>query len=150
GGAGLPLLFRTNLPMRNRLLRSLSAGLLAWYFRELEPARHVGRISPTPLLLINGLYDERVPRQAALRLAHKAGPPVRQIWLPEDHLMPDELEVMRELADSTFSHFSFLRRDASRTDAPGVLEPAPGGSDVSHADLVRLRTERVDSVAVHL
>ncbi|HEX6071072.1 MAG TPA: hypothetical protein VFZ18_14650 [Longimicrobiaceae bacterium] len=115
GGAGLPLLFRTNLPVRNRLLRGLTAGFLAWYFRALEPALHVGGISPTPLLLINGLYDEQVPREAALRLAGEAGPAVRQIWLPQDHLMPDELEVMRELADSTLRHFPFLRRErASR------------------------------------
>ncbi|HEX6927114.1 MAG TPA: hypothetical protein VF167_16945 [Longimicrobiaceae bacterium] len=147
GGGGLPLLFRTNLPVRNRLLRGLTAGFLAWYFRELEPARHVGRISPTPLLLINGLYDQQVPREAALRLARAAGPPVRQIWLPEDHLMPDELEVMRELADSTLSHFPFLRREAPRT---GVMDPLPGGSHVPHVDLVRLHTERADSVAVHL
>jgi hypothetical protein len=110
GGADLGLLFRTNLPVENRFLRGVIARFAAWYFRRLEPARHAGEISPTPLLLINGLYDTMVPRASALRLAESARPPLRQIWLPHDHLMPGDLAVMRELADSTISHFEFLQR----------------------------------------
>ena len=109
GGAGLPRLFRANLPIENGAGRAVAAAFLGWYFRRLEPARHVGAIAPRPLLLINGLHDQRVPRASALRLARSARPPVRQIWLPQDHLMPGERDVMRELADSTLSHFTFLR-----------------------------------------
>lgn len=109
GGADLDLLFRANLPVQNRLLRDLLARVGALYFGDIDPARHVGAISPTPLLLINGMYDEMVPREAALRLLEEAGPPVRHIWLPHGHLMPGDLELMRELADSTISHFDFLR-----------------------------------------
>ncbi len=109
GGAGLALLFRTNLPIRNSVLRGIAAKLAAWYLRGLDPGRHVGAISPVPLLLINGVYDEFVPRRSAELLFEAARQPVRQIWLPHDHLMPGELDVMRELADSTLSHFEFLR-----------------------------------------
>ncbi len=109
GGADLALLFRTNLPIKSSLLRGITAKLAAWYLRELDPGRHVGEISPAPLLLINGLYDDLVPRRSAERLYQAARPPVRQIWLPHDHLMPDEADVMRELADSTLRHFEFLR-----------------------------------------
>jgi fermentation-respiration switch protein FrsA (DUF1100 family) len=112
GGAGLGRLFRANLPMENGAGRAVAAAFLGWYFRHLEPARHVGAIAPRPLLLINGLHDERVPRTSAEQLARAARPPVRQIWLPQDHLMPGELDVMRELADSTLSHFTFLREPA--------------------------------------
>lgn len=105
GGADLALLFRTNLPIGNRLLRGLASAFAARYFRLLEPGRYVGKVAPRPLLLINGLYDGMVPRRSALRLAELAHPPVRQIWLPHDHLMPEDVEVMRELADSTLSHF---------------------------------------------
>lgn len=108
GGADLALLFRANLAIGNRLLRGLASAFAARYFRLLEPGRYVGEISPRPLLLINGLHDEMVPRRSALRLAELAGEPVRQIWLPHDHLMPDELDVMRELADSTIRHFPQL------------------------------------------
>lgn len=109
GGAGLESIFRANLAIENRFLRGLAAQLGAWYFRELDPARHVGAISPTPLLLINGLYDELIPRESVLRLIAAAEPPVRHIWLPHGHLMPDDFALMRELADSTISHFEFLR-----------------------------------------
>lgn len=109
GGADLELLFRTNFPIGNAFLRGLAAKLAAWYLRQLDPARHVAGISPTPLLLINGLYDDFVPRRSAERLFEVARPPVHQIWLPHDHLMPDESDVMRELADSTLRRFEFLR-----------------------------------------
>lgn len=109
GGADLELLFRTNFPIGSPFLRGIAAKFIAWYLRELDPGRHVAAISPTPLLLINGLYDEFVPRQSAEQLFEAARPPVYQMWLPHDHLMPDELGVMRELADSTLSHFEFLR-----------------------------------------
>jgi hypothetical protein len=34
---------------------------------------------------------------------------VRQIWLPHGHLSPGDTLQMRVLADSTLSHFAFLR-----------------------------------------
>lgn len=110
GGGDLYTLFQANLPIENGVLRTLAAGILADYLQELDPARHVGAIAPTPLLLINGLHDETVPRESALRLMREARGPLRQIWLPHDHLMPGDTAVMRELADSTLSHFDFLRR----------------------------------------
>lgn len=108
GGADLSLLLRTTLRIDNRLFRAAAAEFGAWYLRKLEPARHVGDISPRSLLLINGLHDELVPRRSAMLLRFHARPPVRQIWLPHDHLMPEELGVMRELADSTLSAFPQL------------------------------------------
>lgn len=110
GGGDLYTLFRANLPLDNALARAVTAGILARYLRDLDPAHHVGAIAPRPLLLINGLHDTRVPRESALRLAWRALGPVRHIWLPHDHLMPGDTAVMRELADSTLSHFEFLRR----------------------------------------
>lgn len=125
GGADLALLFRENLPIGNALARGLAARLGACYFQRLEPARHVARVSPRPLLLINALYDTMVPRASALRLAAAAEPPVRQIWLPHDHLMPGDLEAMRELADSTLHHFRFLR--AGPDSLPDRRAPAGAG-----------------------
>jgi dienelactone hydrolase len=109
GGADLGLLLRANLPVENGLLRAVLALWGAWYFRAIEPARYVGRIAPRPLLLINGTLDELVPRASAEKLRQAAGEPVRQIWLPHGHLMPDDFALMRELADSTLSYFEFLR-----------------------------------------
>jgi fermentation-respiration switch protein FrsA (DUF1100 family) len=114
GGADLDLLLRTNLPIRNRLLRGAAARFGAWWLRELEPARHVGRISPTPLLMINAEFDDLVPRGSAERLHRAAREPARVIWLPHGHLEPGDFNAMRELADSTLSHFRFLRAPVPR------------------------------------
>jgi fermentation-respiration switch protein FrsA (DUF1100 family) len=112
GGADLALLLRTNLPFGNGLLRGAVAHFGAWYLRALEPARHVAQISPRPLLLVNGSDDQIVPRASAEALLAAARPPVRQIWLPHGHLMPDDFSLMRELADTTLSHFGFLRAES--------------------------------------
>jgi fermentation-respiration switch protein FrsA (DUF1100 family) len=105
GGADLPLLFRTHLPVPTRAARWTAARALAFFFRDLEPGRHAGHIAPRPLLLINGLHDEYVPRASALRLRDAAREPVRQIWLDHGHLMPWHHDVMREMADSALVHF---------------------------------------------
>jgi fermentation-respiration switch protein FrsA (DUF1100 family) len=108
GGADLALLLRHNLPVENPVGRRFLARFGAWYFRALEPARYVGRIAPRPLLLINADRDELVPRASAERLLAASRPPVRQIWLPYSHLMPDDTLQMRVLADSTLAYFGFL------------------------------------------
>ncbi len=108
GGADLPLLFRTHLPIEAGIQRRLVARLLAFLFRDLEPAHHVAHIAPRPLLLINGIHDDWVPPESALHLREAAREPVRQIWLDHGHLMPWHLDVMREMADSTLAHFPFL------------------------------------------
>jgi hypothetical protein len=108
GGADLSLLLAHNLPVENDLMRGFLAHLGAWYFRALEPARYVGRIAPRPLLLINADRDELVPRASADLLFEAARLPVRQIWIPHGHLMPEDTLQMKELADSTLAHFGFL------------------------------------------
>jgi dienelactone hydrolase len=108
GGADLAILFRTHLPVENRLARGLLARALAVLFRRLEPARHVGAIAPRPLLLINGTQDDWVPPESALRLRAAAREPVHHVWVEHGHLMPWHLDVMREMADSTLGHFHFL------------------------------------------
>jgi dienelactone hydrolase len=120
GGADLELLLRENLPIGNRLLRGAVARFGARWLRELEPADHVGRISPTPLLLVNAEFDELVPRRSAERLHRAAREPVRVIWLPHGHLRPGDFAAMRELADSTVSHFRFLRGPDPGSAAPSA------------------------------
>lgn len=108
GGGDLGLLLRTNLPVQSGFLRGVAAGFLAWYLSPLDPIHHIADIGPKPLLLINGIHDASIPRASASALAERATGPVRHIWLPHDHLMPGDTALMRELADSTISHFDFL------------------------------------------
>jgi hypothetical protein len=108
GGSTLTRLFHANLPVESRWARTGVANLAGWWFREMDPGRHIGDISPTPLLLINATRDDLIPREAAERLASRARPPVRQIWLPYGHLGVGDAEVIREVADSTFRYFGDL------------------------------------------
>jgi hypothetical protein len=108
GGSNLGSLFHANLPMENGLLRSGVAGFAGWWFREMDPGRHIGAISPTPVLLINATRDDLIPRASAELLASRARPPVRHIWLPYGHLGVGQPEVIREVADSTFRYFDGL------------------------------------------
>jgi fermentation-respiration switch protein FrsA (DUF1100 family) len=128
GGADLAGMIHANLPVRNEWVRSAFSRFGAWVFRDLEPARHVGRISPTPLLIINGTDDEQIPHASAMLLANRASPPVRQIWLEHGHLSSADTHLLRELADSTFRHFRHLRsqRVEHRAGPPVLLV----GSDV--------------------
>lgn len=107
GGANLASLFRANLPVENQWLRGALSRFAGWWFREMEPGRHVAAISPTPLLLINATGDVQIPIESALRLAQLAKPPVRHIWLPYGHLTSQQPHEIREVADSTFRHFGF-------------------------------------------
>jgi dienelactone hydrolase len=86
GGAGLRDLVATNLPRGNAFTRRLVGTLFAARLREFEPARHVPRISPTPLLLINGIHDELIPRHTAARLGQAARPPTKHVWLEDGHV----------------------------------------------------------------
>lgn len=108
GGGDLFLLLRNNLPMENEFLRRLTARFLSWYLSPLDPFHQIDDLGQKPLLLISGTGDTRVPRASAIGLAERATGPVRHIWLPHGHLMPGDTALMRELADSTLSHFDFL------------------------------------------
>jgi hypothetical protein len=112
GCGGLDVWFWAILPAGPGWLRGIAARPAARSFRAGTGAPRGGDF-PTPLLLANGLYDSRVPRRSALRLAEAAPPPMRQIWLLHGHLMPDDFGAMRERADSTIRYFPFLRSSAS-------------------------------------
>ncbi len=98
GGAGISDMLTANLPIDPRIVRSAMARLAGWYFRDLEPDRHVGGIAPTPLLLVNGIYDSHIPHGSAVRLASGAAGPVEHVWLPSGHIGESKSDVIREVA----------------------------------------------------
>lgn len=60
-------------------------------YRVVDPINYVARISPRPLLMINGANDEIIPRAAAEALYDAAGEPKRIIWYDCGHAdLPDE------------------------------------------------------------
>jgi fermentation-respiration switch protein FrsA (DUF1100 family) len=52
---------------------------------ETDPAHHVGRIAPRPLLFVNATRDAIVPRAAAERLHAAAGEPREVRWFDAGH-----------------------------------------------------------------
>jgi fermentation-respiration switch protein FrsA (DUF1100 family) len=52
---------------------------------EVDPAHHVGRFAPRPILFVNASRDERVPRAAAEALYAAAGEPKEMLWFDAAH-----------------------------------------------------------------
>jgi len=64
---------------------------------SIAPERWVGRISPRPFVMINGLADERLPRGAILALYARARAPKEIVWLAGRHVEPERRRVVQEL-----------------------------------------------------
>jgi hypothetical protein len=87
GGGDMESLIRHNVaryesPFVADLVGKISGVLL----RPVEPLRHVGKISPRPVLMINGVDDEQVPRENAEMLYDGAGQPKKIVWLESKHV----------------------------------------------------------------
>lgn len=77
----------------------------------LAPERWVPRVSPRPVIMINALEDERLPREAVQVLYESAHAPKEQIWLSGRHVGSDRPEAIERLVDV------MLTRAA---EAPGI------------------------------
>jgi cephalosporin-C deacetylase-like acetyl esterase len=71
-------------------------------YRLVDPVLYVYRISPRPLLMINGVHDEVVPRAATEALFDAAAEPKRIVWYDCGHAnLPDEyLEEVKRFFDT--------------------------------------------------
>lgn len=73
-----------------------------WFenLQKVTPERHVGKISPRPLLLVHGDRDETVPPEHARRLYAAAGEPKELVMLEGiGHRMRQEERVVRTVLD---------------------------------------------------
>lgn len=52
---------------------------------EVDPVSHVGGVAPRPLLFVNALHDEHVPRARADALHAAAGEPKEVLWFEATH-----------------------------------------------------------------
>lgn len=52
---------------------------------EVDPAAHIGRFAPRPLLFVNATRDERIPRRAAETLHAAAAAPKEVVWFECGH-----------------------------------------------------------------
>jgi dienelactone hydrolase len=67
---------------------------LALVLLPLEPTRYAARISPRPVLMVNGASDSLIPRANVDALYEAARPPKDILWVRGEHVHPDETELI--------------------------------------------------------
>ena len=70
---------------------------------RLAPELWVPQVAPRPVIMINALDDERLPREAVEALYASTREPKEQIWLTGQHVQPNRQEVVRQLVDVVLS-----------------------------------------------
>ena len=118
GAGDFATVMAANIDLRPRWLRRPAAWLATRAFREFEPERHVALIAPRPLLMVNGLDDPQMPRDAVESLFNAARDPKTLIWLRTGHLLPTDSVLIRALVDTTLARLPILRRAPTTTASP--------------------------------
>ena len=67
---------------------------LALLLLPLEPTRYAARISPRPVLMVNGASDSLIPRSNVDALYEAVRPPKDILWVRGEHVHPDETELI--------------------------------------------------------
>lgn len=122
GAGDMTDVLAANLALRPRALRRAAAWLAMRPFAEFAPERHVARIAPRPLVMINGIDDPQMPRAAVETLYAAAREPKTLIWLRTGHLLPTDTTLIRALVDTALARLPVLRGALHRGDtvAPGT------------------------------
>ena len=109
GAGDFASVMAANLTLRPGWLRRPAAWLATRAFREFEPERHAARISPRPILMVNGIDDPQMPRDAVESLFDAARDPKTLIWLRTGHLSPTDSVLIRALVDTALARLPILR-----------------------------------------
>jgi fermentation-respiration switch protein FrsA (DUF1100 family) len=110
GGGDLASLLNHNLERAGAASLAPWAGFLgARLLRPLEPLRHVPRVSPVPLVMINATGDDLVPRENALALFAAAGEPKSLRWLELGHVHLGDRGLLRRVAQAVRDALAELR-----------------------------------------
>jgi dienelactone hydrolase len=99
GAGDLPGLVRHNFRSLGTVKSWLMSMLAAVALRPIEPLRYADRISPIPLLMINGTRDELIPRRYAEEFYAKAKQPKKLIWLESPHMTPENWALTRKITE---------------------------------------------------
>jgi fermentation-respiration switch protein FrsA (DUF1100 family) len=98
GGGDLTSMIRHNVARYESMWMSEFVGRLGGLLlRPLEPMKYADKISPTPLIMINGVYDEQVLRDNTELFFHAAREPKKLIWLDSKHVHPNNPELTRRI-----------------------------------------------------
>jgi dienelactone hydrolase len=97
GGGELHSMIRYNVarykgPVLGEFVGFLGGALL---LRPMEPMRFADKISPIPLIMINGKNDEQIPRHNTETFYNAAREPKKIVWLQSKHVNPNNPELTR-------------------------------------------------------
>lgn len=90
-------LFKSRL--KSPLLIKFFAWLATIAIPGFEPIDYIGKISPRPVLFINGKDDERIPRECVESLHKAAREPKTIIWLEGVHMHPSNTALIKKLTN---------------------------------------------------
>lgn len=98
GGGELTSMIRYNVRRFEGALLSEFVGRLGGLLlHPLEPLLYTDKISPTPLVMINGMYDEQIPRANTEMFYKAAKEPKKIIWLDSQHVNPDNPDLTHQI-----------------------------------------------------
>ena len=98
GGGELTSMIRHNVARYESVWLSDFVGRLGGVLLyPLEPMKYADKISPIPLVMINGENDEQIPRYNTELFFHAAKEPKKLIWLKSKHVRPDNIELTRHI-----------------------------------------------------
>jgi dienelactone hydrolase len=110
GGGEITSMIRKNVARYESVWLSEFVGRLGGaLLHPLEPMIYADKISPIPLIMINGANDEQIPRYNTELFFHAAGEPKKLIWLKSQHVRPENEDLTRQIIDSLKNEFRRLK-----------------------------------------
>ncbi len=100
GGGNYRELIRSNLKRRSPSAPAWVADLAAWIVEPVEPLQYVERIAPRWVVMVNGLRDDRIPRETVYALFAAAREPKTLVWLDTPHITPRDDALLQAIADT--------------------------------------------------
>ncbi len=96
GGGDLRSLIAHNVRRYEGKVTAEFVGILGGLLlRPLEPMRYIDKVTPTPLIMINGTNDEQMPRHNAELLYSAAREPKSIRWLESRHVRTDNVGLTK-------------------------------------------------------
>ncbi len=110
GGGDLRRMIRHNVRRYEGPVVSEGVSFLgALLLQPLEPLRYIDRVSPRPLLMINGAEDEQIPRECTEELYRKAREPKKIVWLEARHVNPRDTALTRSIVRTLEGELQVLK-----------------------------------------
>ena len=98
GGGQLTSLIRHNVARYESAWLSEFVGRVGGaLLHPLEPMSYAEKISPIPLVMINGEQDEQIPRNNTELFFNTAREPKKLVWLKSRHVRPENEELTRQI-----------------------------------------------------